>query len=447
MGIRLSYTVAAVLACVPGYGQPVLRDLLNPAMANAGTAPGAVLVLKGSALAGDTRVAGVPPLPKELAGTRVLMDGIECPLLFVSADTIHAQLPFGIASERSSFNVSVKVRTPAGESAEFAIPMGLTQPVLVTESRDGQGQLTLLNESLQPVRSFKEGDVLLFYAMGLGETDPPATAGQAAPAGAPFSVRLPVQVLVGDQPAEVLSAVLAPGQAGVYEVKVRMPGGGGTMLRLRTEDGAREHSAALPPADANPKVADIAAELEAIGVPSAPSGFTPVLAAARFSISLTVPPGANPFDITLDGTPARIAVSVQPAAMSFSGTAVVPTAATRAGDFSATTMRVTDFFANGIPMPGNVVPMMRWPPQYVQATSGMAQPNEPGPAGSGTGIIHFSGIIPADGRLVINPATAPTTAGAWIEVQDKTAKGVAVTYRLSVDGQEVARKDAMIPVQ
>ena len=69
------------------------------------------------------------------------------------------------------------------------------------------------------------GDTVVLWGTGFGPTSPVAPAGQLVPSGQVDSVASPVSVLIGGIPAQVVSAALAQGQAGLYQITVQVPNG------------------------------------------------------------------------------------------------------------------------------------------------------------------------------------------------------------------------------
>ena len=67
----------------------------------------------------------------------------------------------------------------------------------------------------------KPGDLVVLWGTGFGATNPPVPAGTAV-SGAPAVVTTP-RVMVGGLQAEVVSAVLTAGSAGLYQVTIRIP--------------------------------------------------------------------------------------------------------------------------------------------------------------------------------------------------------------------------------
>ena len=444
----LLWSLPALFWILPLGAQPVFERLLNfEQIPWPGVAPGGIIVLKGSGFAGESRVAPAPPWPKKLAGARVLVDGVECALLSVSPDTIYAQLPYGIVSTRSSYYVDFKVVNADGESRIMTISLGSAAPMLLRKSHDGQGPAIVLNENLAPALDWKEGDVLVFEAVGLGETDPPATEGMAGRGAEPFQMpRNKVKAFFGEAEAEVLYAGLSPGLAGIYQVKVRVPPAAGQTFKVQV-DGFQA-TAELPRLTQDP-VTDVSGEiLGDFAVPARPWGFSVIPIGAKISVAMTVSPLGDPFEVVLEGEAARIQIQVKPREGVFEGTAVVPAIPTRFGDFSGTDLRVLDLLAGGNPIPGNIIPASRLDPQVMSAFNGLPAPNEPLP-GAANGLVRFSGRIPSDGRLILSSSTAPsiTATAGWRAITDLSAKTYVARFRLLVNGQEVASKSVTISVQ
>lgn len=337
-------------------------------------APGGIITVQGSGLATGMRNALVPPLPTGLAGTQVFIDGLKCPLLFVSPEIVQAQVPFNLTTTHPTGSVYLAV----------------------TES-----------------------------------------------------VAAGTEVFIGQAKAQLLSATLAPGLAGVYQLRIQVPAGAGQSIRLVTE-GAREHAAEWPAAmPGTEKFTGLSAQIEApFPTLAAPATWSPIPVGARLSLSMTITPQPEPFDVALNADAAAIRITVKPAEGVFEGTAVVPLVPTRFGDFSAADLRVVDRAANGMSMPGNIVPASRIPLEYAAAMRNLPQPDTPLPGGA-NGTVRFRGTIPDNRRLVIDPSTVPAlaTAMAWKAVPDLQMKLYTATFRLTVDGDEVAAKEVAIPVQ
>ncbi len=180
-------------------------------------APGDLLALTGANLAAQHEQAPAVPLPLELGGTQVVVNGVAAPLFVVSPTRIELQLPYADAN-----TWRILVRRAGMESAPLEIPAAATRPVILG------------------VRRLPERYVEI-YASGLGPTEPPLAAGHGAEGplhrvAAPVLVRL--RTTQGEAALEPLYAGLAPFQPGRYQVNVQLPEGvtGG---ELRLEAGGR----------------------------------------------------------------------------------------------------------------------------------------------------------------------------------------------------------------
>jgi len=179
-------------------------------------APGDWLTLTGGNLAARHEQASAVPLPSELGGTQVVVNGVAAPLWVVSPGRIDLQLPYVPAA-----TWNIMVRRAGLESALLQLEAVPANPVILG------------------VRRLPE-QYLEIYATGLGLTDPPIPAGHGAE-GPWNRVVLPVVVrlrtLQGEVTLEPLYAGLAPYQPGRYQVNVQLPEGvSGGELRLQVGD-------------------------------------------------------------------------------------------------------------------------------------------------------------------------------------------------------------------
>jgi uncharacterized protein (TIGR03437 family) len=214
-----------------------LQTLESPPSVNAGmivngasysqqspVAPGSVISIYGSRLAQSTTAASSNPLPTDLSGTSVLLAGREAPLMYASDGRIDAIVPYGL-----SVNASQQILVSRGSS--ISVPQQITlaaaSPGIFSADGTGKGQGKILTvdgalaDSAHPVKS---GDTVLIYSTGLGEVDPPVSAGNLT-SGDPSVTILPVGVSIGGVAAQVLFSGLNSSGPGTYLVKAVVPDG------------------------------------------------------------------------------------------------------------------------------------------------------------------------------------------------------------------------------
>jgi uncharacterized protein (TIGR03437 family) len=212
---------------------------------SAAIAPGMVLAVFGSNLAANEVAASDVPLPNNLDGTTVEVNGQAVPLFFVSGGQVNAQLPFGLSGA-----VQVRVRNASGVSAAATVTVLPTAPRFFTKTADGQGEPIVLHSAdfalVTPARPGVAGEFLTLYLSGLGAVTPAVVAGQPGGDGGKLGPvnRVAdgvVSLSVNGKAVPVLFAGLAPGFVGLYQVNFQVPadiGAAGVTAVVTTKEGA-----------------------------------------------------------------------------------------------------------------------------------------------------------------------------------------------------------------
>jgi uncharacterized protein (TIGR03437 family) len=159
----------------------------------------------------------------ELAGTQVFFDGVPAPLLYAYASQVGVVVPYSVAGKKK---VTVQLVYKGKETYPFEQNVADAYPGIFTMDSSGQGQAAMLNEDGTlngPGNPAAKGSVVVFYATGGGQTDPPGVDGEIT-RDVLARPRLPVGVWVQGQEAEVLYAGAAPGiVSGVMQVNIKLP--------------------------------------------------------------------------------------------------------------------------------------------------------------------------------------------------------------------------------
>ncbi len=212
-------------------------------------APGAIIAIFGTNLAGATTGASSVPLPTTLGDTSVLINGVAAPLFFVSAGQINAQAPFTLLPG----SATVQVRRGGNLSATQTVNVAAGSPGIFTINQQGSGQgaiLTADGRLADGSAAVAAGEVVQVFMTGLGATQPAVGSGLRAPAAEPLA-RVPggeIAVTVGGVDATVEFAGLAPNFVGLYQVNVRIPAGvaaGGAVSLVLTQRGIPSNTATL----------------------------------------------------------------------------------------------------------------------------------------------------------------------------------------------------------
>ena len=98
-------------------------------------------------------------------------------MLYAAGDQVNAVVPFGIAGLT---NTTLNVPDPSGIPASLSLPVASSSPGIFTLSGSGVGQGAILNQdsTLNSVDNpAARGSIIVFFATGAGQTDPPGTDG------------------------------------------------------------------------------------------------------------------------------------------------------------------------------------------------------------------------------------------------------------------------------
>ncbi len=221
--------VALFLISPVMHGQIAITGVVSAASWAAPVVPGSVVAIFGTQLAATTATAGSFPLPTNLAGTSVTVNGIAAPLYFVSSGQINVQLP-SLPEYATPASESVVVTSPAGTSAAFTVPAFYQVPAVFTADSSGCGQAAALNitpeggvSTNSPSQSAQPGDYVAVFGTGFGPLAQTVPDGAAAPA-----VKLLTGVydsLGNTGSAPITYQGLAPSLAGVDQINLLIPAG------------------------------------------------------------------------------------------------------------------------------------------------------------------------------------------------------------------------------
>jgi uncharacterized protein (TIGR03437 family) len=196
-------------------------------------APGSIVSLFGSQLAGGLFSASSLPLPVSLGGTQVLLGNSPAtwfapssaiPLLYVSPTQINAILPFEAAI--GSNQITVMYPGPNGAIASNAVSVNIAAaaPGIFTNGTGAGIFLRSDNSVVSGANPAARGSVVTFFATGLGAVTPPVADGAAALPAPHLSIAtVQPAVNIGGVDGTVQFAGLAPGFAGLYQINVYIP--------------------------------------------------------------------------------------------------------------------------------------------------------------------------------------------------------------------------------
>jgi uncharacterized protein (TIGR03437 family) len=192
-------------------------------------APGELISLYGSGLgpknAASAQVGGDGRIATQLAGTRILFEGVAAPVLYASDGRVNTVIPFTmygypLVRVQVEYNGALSDVVPLtmSESAPFVFTgpdPGTGSPVAIVINQDGS-----VNSPSKPAAA---GSIITIYGSGFGRTTPEGVDGRLAAAPLPKPV-LPVSATLGSLPAPVLYAGDASGLVeGIVQLNIQLP--------------------------------------------------------------------------------------------------------------------------------------------------------------------------------------------------------------------------------
>ncbi|MEK7406425.1 MAG: BACON domain-containing carbohydrate-binding protein [Acidobacteriota bacterium] len=186
-------------------------------------APGLIVTIGGAGMGPAAAAAAGQTITTSLAGTRVLFDNVEAPVLYTSDAQVNAIAPYALDGKTSA---ALVVEYQGVRSNPMTLNVAAAAPGLFTADASGAGQGAVLNQDYSvnsAANAAARGSVIMVYATGEGQTVPPGVDGRPAGDVPPRPV-LPVTAQIGGIDAEVRYAGGAPGLvAGLMQVNVVAP--------------------------------------------------------------------------------------------------------------------------------------------------------------------------------------------------------------------------------
>jgi uncharacterized protein (TIGR03437 family) len=178
-------------------------------------APGMLLSIFGSQLAPGTFTATTLPLPRQIAGVSVTVNGLNAPLLYISPSQLNIQLPYEVGTDEP---LTVVVNNN-GRTATGSLVAGATAPGIFIDT----------NFAPIPNASATRSQMVTLFVTGVGPITPGVATGDAPDPNTPVAnlprPQLPLTVTVGGLPAQIQFIGIPWGSVGVVQVNYQIPAG------------------------------------------------------------------------------------------------------------------------------------------------------------------------------------------------------------------------------
>ncbi|MBI4444111.1 MAG: hypothetical protein HY649_12155 [Acidobacteria bacterium] len=206
--------------------QPVTGAVTNGATFQTGVAPGSIATVFDQGIVTVTGIVDAKslPLPTEINGTSVSINGARVPLYAVARVNGQEQVNFQMPSNYAAPGMNVVVNNNGVERPAISSNVFPAMPGIFTVGGNRgaiqHGSDFRLVTSTDPAI---RGEPVVIYATGLGPVDPDPGPGNPASAS-PLSLTVyPVLATVGGVAAPVLFSGLTPGFVGLNQVNIQIP--------------------------------------------------------------------------------------------------------------------------------------------------------------------------------------------------------------------------------
>ena len=186
-------------------------------------APGSIVQIYGSGLAGQTVAATALPLMTNLGGTSVIIGGIAAPLYFVSAGQVNAQVPFELTpGQPYQLIVSANGALTTPQTIQLA---AVTPGIAAYASGYAIAQHVADSSLITDASPAKPGEYVVIYLTGMGPTTVPVASGAVSPTSPlAYTSDAPAVTLNSEAVSNILFSGLTPTLAGLYQIDLQVPG-------------------------------------------------------------------------------------------------------------------------------------------------------------------------------------------------------------------------------
>lgn len=209
-----------------------------------GISPGALATVFGTGFLVANASATTFPLPTNLAGVQVSVNGQFAPILYVNSTQVNFQVPW----ETQTGTATVVVNRDGVASNTLTVPVLAAAPGLFLESSGAAVVQNFVNGQYilnQPSNAAAAGSTVVAYFTGTGPISGTVADGVATPSSPLFQVTSPnPSAMIGSAPAQVNFAGLTPGFAGLAQANIVIPSSlaPGTYPLTITIDGQTSNS-------------------------------------------------------------------------------------------------------------------------------------------------------------------------------------------------------------
>jgi len=218
-GTSLTATDSPVLLTSCCQTAPAIGAVTNSASFAGAVSPGSLATIFGAGFASQVAEPASLPLPGDLAGVSVSIDGFNSPMLYADSSQINFQVPF----EAQPGSATLLVRSPLGMSLEYPIAIAAAAPGVFEFDGSRAVATDAAGVLITPDHPASAGSVIVVYLTGIGSLSNTPLDGVGAPLNPLAYGLLSATATIADAAAPIQFLGLTPYYVGLAQANIQVP--------------------------------------------------------------------------------------------------------------------------------------------------------------------------------------------------------------------------------
>ena len=218
-GATVTVTDSPVLLTSCCQTTPTVGGVTNAASFAGNVSPGSLASVFGTGFSAQPTPAAILPLPDDLAGVSVAINGYMSPMVYTNSGQINFQVPF----EAQPGSATLMVRSALGMSLEFPLTIDAAAPGIFQMEGTRAVATDAVGTLLTADHPATAGSVIVVYLTGIGSLTTTPLDGAGAPLSPLAEATLSASATIGGANAPIQFLGLTPYYAGLAQANLQVP--------------------------------------------------------------------------------------------------------------------------------------------------------------------------------------------------------------------------------
>jgi uncharacterized protein (TIGR03437 family) len=218
-GNTITVTGSPVLVTSCCQATPEINAVTNSASFVGAVSPGGLATIFGTGFAAQPAQPESLPLPADLGGVSVVVNGVYSPMLYADSNQINFQVPF----EAQAGGATLLVRAPLGMSVEYPLTIGAASPGIFQTDGNWAVATDASGALITAGHPAAAGSVIVVYLTGIGSPTTTPVDGAGAPVDPLARATLAATATIGGVNAPIQFLGLTPYFVGLAQANLQVP--------------------------------------------------------------------------------------------------------------------------------------------------------------------------------------------------------------------------------